>query len=45
MPRLRRLLLKNSEYHVYYVYSADHGEVRIHAVRGAVRGRRPRLRR
>ena len=43
IPGLRRLLLSDTRYHVYYVHEADRGEVVVLAIRSAVRGRGPRL--
>jgi len=41
---LRRLLLAQSRYHIYYVHLADRNQVIVLAVWSAVRGRQPRLR-
>jgi plasmid stabilization system protein ParE len=43
IPRLRRLLLATTRYHLYYVHDTSADEVRILAVWSAVRGRTPPL--
>ena len=44
IPSLRRLLMKQTRYHVYYVYEAQRGEVVVLAIWSAVCGRAPKLR-
>lgn len=44
-PRLRVLLMPRTRYHVYYEHDTAAGVVLVRAVWGAVRGRRPPLRR
>lgn len=42
-PRLRRILLPKTEYHVYFALERDDSVIVIHSVWGARRGRGPRL--
>ena len=44
IPGLRRMLLKRSRYHVYYVHDEKQQAVVVLAVWSAVRGRGPSLR-
>jgi plasmid stabilization system protein ParE len=44
-PRLRVLLMPRTRHHVYYEHDAGAGVVLVRALWGAVRGRRPPLRR
>jgi plasmid stabilization system protein ParE len=45
IPGVRRILLSQSRYHVYYVHDEKRGEVLVLAIWSAVRGRGPRVRR
>jgi plasmid stabilization system protein ParE len=40
---IRRILLIESEYHLYYRYVPSRSEIQIIAIWGAIRGRGPRL--
>lgn len=42
-PALRRLLLPETEYHVYFARERDETAIVIHSVWGARRGRGPKL--
>ena len=44
IPTLRRLLLRESRYHLYYVHDTRSDRVVVLAIWSAVRGRGPRLR-
>jgi plasmid stabilization system protein ParE len=45
IPGLRRVMLPNTRYHVYYVFDAEHDEVNVLAIWSASRGKGPPLRR
>lgn len=42
-PRLKRLLLEKTQYHVYFEVNERKGEIQILTVWGARRGRTPKL--
>lgn len=43
IPNVRRLLMRRTKYHVFYVYRPDHDEVLVLSVWRAMRGRGPEL--
>lgn len=44
MENLRKLILPETRYHIYFVYLPDRAEVRIRAVWAAMRGKGPPIR-
>lgn len=42
-PKLRRLLMRRTMYHVYYEHLSERNEVLVHTIWSAVRGRGPTL--
>jgi len=45
LPNARRLILRKTAYHMYYEYNPALGEVWVHAIWSAIRGRGPDLKR
>jgi plasmid stabilization system protein ParE len=43
IANVRRLLMRRTKYHIYYVYQPDHDEVWVLSVWRAMRGRGPEL--
>lgn len=42
-PNMRRILMKRTKNHVYFVIDEAHDTVRVHAVWGAPKGSAPKL--